>query len=334
MSNQGEVRDQLVLEARRLADERSYGRVAELLGSQPDELLIDEPVLGFLLAEARHRLGDAAAAVELLLRVLPRLRRKGNDAWYREALNLEGILHFGMGDVARAEAAWARLLEAAGRAGDEAMTARVNNNFGVVYTLRGEPERALVSYGRATAACQRLGYFRGLAQAHVNLGITYREIDFHAEADQHFETAIDYARRDGSADEEGRATVERALLLGYRRDLGVGRASGERALELWRRLHDRTGEGEALRVLAIIACVDGRWEDGGAQAKEALAVAVETSSALLEAEVVELLARLSERQGDEEGATRHRERAEGLFAAMGAGAWGARLRRRLESLTA
>lgn len=324
----------MLLEARELADERRYDRVAELLGAQAEAQLLAEPVLGFLLAEARHRLGDTAAAAELLLRVLPRLRRKGNDSWYREALNLEGILGFGMGEVDRAEAAWARLLEAAGRAADEAMMARVNNNFGVVYTLRGEPERALVSYGRATAACQRLGYLRGLAQAHVNLGITYREIDFYPEADQHFDAAIDYARRDGSADEEGRATVERALLLGYRRDLRVGRASGERALALWRKLQDRSGEGEALRVLAIIACLEGQWEEGRTRAEAALALASETSAALLEAEVLELMARLHQRQGEDESAARYRDRAAGLFASMGADAWGHRLRQRLESLTA
>lgn len=326
--------ERMLREARRLAERRDYAAVAGLLAPLEEAELIGEPTLGFLLAEAWQHRGESARALALVERLAPVCARRGNDPLGREVLNLEGVLRFGLGDVEGAERAWGKLLVAAASAGDDSLVARANNNFGVAYTLRGDRERALASYARATAACQRLGYLRGLAQAHNNLGITYREMDFFAESDHHFQRAVDYARADGSVDEEGRATIERALLLGYRRDVGLAHATAERARGLWRQLEDPVGEGESCRVLAIVAGSAGRWEDAERYASEALELATRSGAALLEAEVLEVGAVLAERGGEGHAAERRRARATELFAAMGAAAWGEQVRARLRHLTA
>jgi tetratricopeptide (TPR) repeat protein len=325
--------EDLVRRARQLYDAREYAAVAELLAPVGEEQLVGEPVLAFLLAGAWQRLGEREPALALLRRLSPVLRRMGNDPLHRRCLNLEGVLLFGFGEIGKAEAVWGRLLEMAMRDGDEAMVARANNNFGVVYTVRWQRELALASYGRSVAAYQRLSYLRGLAQAHSNLGIIFREMDFLAESEQHFEQAVEYARADGSRDEEGRATVERALLLGYRRDLSLARATAERALGLWRDLGDPAGEGESQRVLGILAVVGGEWDEASARVDAALEIAARTHTPLLEAEALEVRAVIEGRRGDGKAADASRARGEELFGAMGAGAWGTQVRARLERIS-
>lgn len=317
---------------RRLWEGRRYAELVAELGPLPPDALEAEPALGYFLADALHRLGERERALELTQRLADAFARRGNDRLARERLNLEGALLFGRGDLAGAEEAWSRLLRDAMGAGDEVMAARAGHNFGVLHTVRGEWQRAVVSHQRAAAAYQRLGHLRGLAQVHNNLAMTYREMDFFPEADRHFLQALEYASVSRSDEEAGRARIERALLLCYAGDLALGDATARLALRFWERLGDALHLGEAHRALAVVALAGQRWPEMAEQARRALELAQRARAGLLEAETRDLLGIAARQTGDEPAAQALHAQATELFRSMGAEAWGAGLRRRMEGL--
>jgi len=324
-----ERRERLLREAQELYGAREYTALVNALSPLERGDLLEVPDLGFLLADAWHRLGNREGALHLLEALGPVCARRGNDRLFRDRLNLEGALLFGLGRIDEAEDAWGRLRSAAASAGDANFAARSSNNLGVIYTMRGEREEALASYARAIAAYQQLGYLRGLAQAHQNQAITYRELDFWRDADHHFLRAIDYAAQDGSQDEVARARQERALLLCYTGDRHLARQTARQALRSWERLSDPAGLGDTHRVLGLIALATGGLDEAEEEAEQALVFAQRAHAPLLEAETRELLAAVASGRGDEARGASLRSGAEELFASLGAGSWGAQLRLRV-----
>ncbi|HEX6938460.1 MAG TPA: tetratricopeptide repeat protein [Longimicrobiales bacterium] len=328
-------RSELLQRARALDAARDYGGVVELLAPWEAAGFDADPELGYLLAEARRRVGESGAALALLRAIERACRRRGNDRLHRSRLNLLGVLLFERGEITDAVQAWGELLDAASRAGDEDFVARANNNLGVVATLRGDSREALASYQRAITAYQRLGRRRGLAQAHQNLAITFQALGFGWEADAHFRRAIGYAVADGSQDEQARAEQEWALLiLELRRDPGLAQAMAYRALERFRAIGDPAGEGETRRVLGIIALAERNLDVARADLSDARETARELGLRLLEAEAAEALAAVEEAAGRTEAAAALRAAAEAAFAAIGAAGWGARFRERIAGIAA
>lgn len=321
--------------ARTLHEARDYPALVALLSPLDAAGRLDEPELRFLLADAWDVVGEGDRALEQVERLAPVCARRGNDDLHRKRLNLEGILRFERGDIAGAESAWRKMLDAASRAGDEDFVARANNNLGIICTLQGRQAEALACYERALAAYRRLGYLRGLAQAHQNVAITYRELGFGHEADAHFRHAITYARAAGSEDELARAEQERALYFLYmRRDARLADTTARRALHRFRALTEPGGEGEVQRVLGIIALAEDRRTAAREHLDAAVTFARSSHRRLLLAEALEALAALDLVEGDEAAAHARREEAAGIFEALGAAAWGERIRLRMTAVAA
>ncbi len=323
----------LLRQARALQASRDYPGLASLLSCVTRESLLEEPELGFLLAEALRRRGERERALALVRELAPVCLRRGNDQLFRSRSNLEGILLFELGDVEGAEAEWGRLLDAASRAGDEEFVARANQNLGIIQTLTGQLQAALASHERAIISYQRLGHVRGLAQAHNNLAISYREMGFPDEADAAFRQALEYARADGSEDEAGRVEQEWALLKAMRGDGRLAAVTAERSLRRFRTLGEPAGQGDALRVLGIVALWDQRLEDARGYLDEALSIARRRHLRLLEAEALEARGALAD-AGEEDGAgDALRRDAEQIFVELRAVEWGRQIRAQLASRT-
>jgi tetratricopeptide (TPR) repeat protein len=301
--------------------------LVDLLGGLDRATLAAEPELGFLLATGLRRVGESALAFEIVGDIAAACDRRGRDQLWRSRLNLEAALRLERGEAAEAEAAWLALIDAATPAGDSAALARAHNNLGIIFTLQGRWEEALANYGRALAANHRLGDRRGLAQSHQNIAICYRELGFMRQADAHFRSAIDEAVATASEDVAGRAEEERALLMLLQRDPRMARATAERSLERLRRIHDAAGEGEALRVLGMIAIAEARLADAERLLRESLDIARTAGAALLEAETLTALAAMAPETREHDAAT-----ARDIFAAFGATGWGEHVRARMETL--
>ncbi len=316
----------LLAQARELQARRDFTALVELLSATGRSELLAEPELGFLLAEGWRRGGERTRALDLAQALGPECMARGNDRLFRSRSNLEGILLFELGRVEEARAEWQRLLDAASRAGDEEFVARANQNLGILQTLTGQRSAALASQERAIISYRKLGHLRGLAQANNNLAISYREMDFPDDADAAFRTALEYARADGSEDEVARIEEEWALLKAMRGDTQVATMTAERSLERFRRLGEPAGEGDALRILGIIALWAGRGDEAEHLLGRALAIAQERHLRLLEAETLEAQAALAVQSGRRKAAGSMRHVAEGIFEELQAVEWGRQIR--------
>lgn len=297
-----------------------------------EEELLGEPELAFLFADVSRRVGTGETSVRIVGLLGPVCRRRGNDRLNRKRSNLEGILHFDRGRYSEAEESWLRLLADANAAADEEFAARATNNLGILCTLGGRLEEALAHYGRAIASYQRLGYRRGLAQAHQNLAITYRELGYFTEAERHFREAGGWARLDGSADEQARAEQERALLHLLAGDPKLALATALVARDRYQRLNDPGGQAEVKRILGLVALGEGDPAGARLHLEEAMTWAREHDSALLEAECMEALAAVADRELEGDSAAGMRATAAARFNALGAGPWGERVRARVREI--
>ena len=317
----------LYTQARSLYEQRQYAELDALLSPQREQLAEASPYLTFWLADAWRRLGKQPAALELVREMATVARRSGIPRLELDRLNLEGMLHFETGDTVAAEASWRDLLAHADADRNDDFTARANNNLGIIYTLQARTAEAVMSYQRALTAYRMLGARRGLAQSHQNLGITYRELDEFDDADNHFVQASRFARESDSEDELGRAEYERALLIYLsRRDARMARVTAQRARNRFTSLNDPVGVSDATRVLAMIELGEDNLAEARASAYDALAEARRVGHALLEGELLFVLAAAARKADDAERADAIETEARFAFEKARAPAWGERFR--------
>ena len=324
----------LLTRARALEETGDFRGLVELLERLDPGPLLDEPELRYRLAYGLRRVGRSRPALDLVVALEPSVQRRGDDRLVRRRLSLEAMLRYDLGEVAAAEALWERLAATSAEAGDHTLAAAASNNLGVVRTLQDRTQEALTAYNRALLASRRLGDRRGIAQAHQNLAILYRELELGRESAAHFRDAHAHARAAGSEDIMGRADEERALLFLAEGDEPLACVSAQRALERLAAIDDATGMGEALRVLGIAALRRRDAERARADLAQAHGRGVDTGNVLLQAETLEALAVLELLEGREAQAASRRAEASTLFEAMGATAWGRRIRARTVQLAA
>jgi tetratricopeptide (TPR) repeat protein len=307
-------------EARVLWEAREWPALAARGALLPDEALAAEPELGFLVAGAAHRVGDATRALSLALVLEGEVRRRGARRLLLDLLNLIGIALYELGRNDEAEARFTELLETATGWGDDEFAGRASNNMGVLANIRGQRDLALTSYQRAVAAYQRMGWRRGLAQTHYNIGISYRDLGFEQDADGQWRRALELAEPELDEDVMGFAEVERALLKVRGGDPRMGQALAERARARFEKLGDPVRRAEAVRVLAAADRALGRVGEARARLDDALREAVTHSNPLLHAEVQRDRGLLLRDLGDAAGAREALEDAAAHFERIGAAA--------------
>jgi tetratricopeptide (TPR) repeat protein len=313
--------------ARDLYARHQWQELKALLEVLSREELRADPQLGYWLADALRRLGRQKEALDLLEDIAPAIKRSGIPRLSLSRLNLLGMLLFETGDIPGAEAAWRDLLSEASSENDDDHIARANNNLGIIYTLHARTTEAIAAYERAITSYRQLGLTRQIAQSHQNLGITYRDLRHYDEADRHFLSAIRYATDAGSEDEIARAEQERSLLIYIaRKDARMARATIARAVSRFATLGDPVGHADSLRVLAMVELGEGEKQKAIGYAEQALATARDAHHALLEAEVMEVLAAAGV------AADQMRAGAEEKFTSVGASEWGRRFRSVIEEL--
>lgn len=300
---------------RRRREWRLLARSGDLLS--PEELLA-EPEVGYAYAAACRHVGRPARALEVAMAVEPEARRRGDWRLTGETVNLIGNVLFETGHPDEAQARFESLLEHASQWSDEEFSARASNNLGVMSNVRGRRDLALTFYQRALAAYQRLGNRLGMAETHANLGISYRDLDFDREADGHFRRAIEFAEAEGSERVAAIAETERAVLCLRAGDGPLARSLAQRARGRAQGIGDPSGEGNAIRVLAGAALLEGRADEAVGHLDLALRLARDHSEVLLAAEVQRDRGLLFRDRGEVEAARDALTDAAAHFAQLGA----------------
>lgn len=308
---------------------RDYARVVRMLGETSREFLFANPDQGFMLADAGRRVGGVPDVIGLITGVVDAARLQRAYGTLCNALNLQGVLLLEAGHSHAAERAWCDLVVVATEADNSEFVARASNNLGVAAILTMRLEDAIVSFNRSVGAYLRLGSARGLAQSHQNLGIVFRELDHERESLVSFERAMTWAFTEDRMDDVARAEQEIALLLLYTgRDLSTAATIAQQALGRFTDLGQPVGRAEALRAVGVVAIGSGDDDAAKSALAESLAIARACGQKLLEGEV--LLALAARPEAAERPALL--DRAEAIFNEMGAAAWGAQVRMRMDGL--
>ncbi len=249
--------------------ERAYRYRTELGAPGPEERELAARAADWL-ARAGHRAAerrDANAASDLLGRAVSLLPA---DAPERPGMLLELVAELGeIGDLAASARALDEVDAIASATGDEVLAARAAIPR-LVLLEATDPKRlgpAAIAVERAIQVLDAGGDDLWLARAWLTTSDLHMNRSRHADADAALERAIEHARRAGSP-------VEEADALGRYAGSGLyGPAPVEDVEPRCLDLLDRTGggatEGPALRALAGVRAMQGRFDEARAHARRA-----------------------------------------------------------------
>lgn len=137
-----------------------------------------------------------------------------------------------------------------------------------------------------------------------------------------------------AAEPVSRAQAEYVLALLAGGNVAGAEAAAEAALARAVRDVDGLGEGEALRVLGIVALASSRVDHARVTLAAALGIARRLNGVLLEAESLEALAAAELAAGEEQRASSLRAEADRTFAALGDHSLGRQVRARMAAFAA
>jgi tetratricopeptide (TPR) repeat protein len=287
----------LLDEAERLHKRRDFSSLKRLLARPHTTTVLDDPELGYYLAQAHFQLGDHSTARELLTLLHPVYRWRENDRTKRRYVNLCGVIEIFDGNLDQAERWLSGLSSAAFSVGDQEFVACATMNLGIIADIRLRWEEAISMYRHAEAAYLRMGNQADLGSCYNNLGMAYRQLGRYSEAADHFERALEHFQEFNSLDATLGCESERALLLHLRGDSILAERTGRSALEKCRALKNTYLEGELLRCLGIILS-DRDLRCAQDYLVDAIVCARRVGTPILEAECNEQLAVLAVNQGD------------------------------------
>lgn len=290
----------------------------QLLSDVAESLLMEEPELGFLLAQAQFYGGKWNAALRLIGLIERPLLEGGNERISRRRMNLEAMIRLSLGDVVTAESLLHRALDASTLIGDPQLTAYARSNLGIISDIQCRWDEALVHYQHALAAYQNLGHMYGIGQIHHNTAMTYRQLALYRSSATHFEQAIQYFVSSGVQVEIAGCENERAVLLSALGDSPLAEVMAQRALRRYSNICHEPGIGDAHRALGIIALRRGRDDQAGKYLRTALEYTRRSGDRLTEAETLEELAVLQAKRGGYDAADSAQNLAAEIYQSYGA----------------
>ncbi|MEU5785142.1 AfsR/SARP family transcriptional regulator [Micromonospora lupini] len=166
------------------------------------------------------------------------------------------------------------------------------NNLSAVHQRLGDPQAAIDCARLSLALSRRSGNDGGEAMSLANLGFSHWQLGAFAEADVHFEAALERGERAGANYNVAVLLVD---LANVRRDRGDHRGAEDlyaRALAANQDLGYRYGEATALAGRAVLRCETGRPELARADAERAVALTREIGDAGTEAWAADALGRV------------------------------------------
>lgn len=311
---------------------RDFPAQVQLLSDVAESVLLEEPELGFLLAQAQFYGGKWNAALGLVELVEGPLLENGNERISRRRMNLEAMIRLSLGDVFTAESLLLRVLEASTLIGDTQLTAYARSNLGIISDIQCRWDEALVHYQHALAAYQNLGHMFGIGQIHHNTAMTYRQLGLYRSSATHFEHALEYFFSSGVQVELAGCDNERAVLLSALGDYRLAQVTAQRALRRYAKIRHEPGIGDAHRVLGIIALRAGRNIEARTYLETALEYSLRSGDRLTEAETLEEMAVLQAKRGVSDAAEAARSLAAEIYGSYGALVRVQRMQKRLAEI--
>ncbi|HEX4931533.1 MAG TPA: diguanylate cyclase [Gemmatimonadaceae bacterium] len=232
---------------------------------------------------------------------------------FGHAVNVRAIVHWQRGDLTEAQRLYSQCLDIALRESDTLLAATAAQNLGIVATVRGDHDQALHHFKASLQGYRSLGASREMYTVQNNLGRLYCDLARWDDAEAAFDSALAIATTLGETSRATMIEVNIAEMWVARREFDRAQASCENAIERAREAGDSHADGEAQRVMGIIARERRDFE----AAEEALALADQIAQAredvLLQAHVARERAELARQQGRVSEVLLHLTRARSLF---------------------
>lgn len=198
-------------------------------------------------------LADPHQAVRVAEEALEQARAEDDGAGAAVALRALGLAAHALHDAAAADDYLDQAIACAGQAGLRVIEAEARMSHSLVLDDLGQPAAALREIERA---CARLSGLR-LARATMQRALVLRRVGRDNEALAGYQRALATFRREGDRLWQGRALVNRGVLLGYRGQLAQARSDLEAAAEIFTQLNLATAVAQAQHNLGYLSAQAG-----------------------------------------------------------------------------
>jgi CHAT domain-containing protein/tetratricopeptide (TPR) repeat protein len=213
---------------------------------QRAEDLGDEQILEQIMADPRQAASVAETAIG-------RARARRDSAAQASAQRALGLAAHVLHDAAAAATYLRQAIRCAQRAGETVIEAEARMSYALVLDDLGHPAAALREIDRA---CAQLSGLR-LARATMQRALILRRVGRDIDALAGYRRALSAFRRHGDALWQGRALVNRGVLLGYHGELAQARADLEEAVQIFAQLNLATAVAQAQHNLGFLAAQAG-----------------------------------------------------------------------------
>jgi tetratricopeptide (TPR) repeat protein len=311
-------RVELVARIEELVQMDDHDAIRGLLAPRSPWIFELEPELGLLYNRVLMNQGRYLEGLDLLEATRAPIESTGDWRLIARHRNVEGQLRFFLNQPVRAAALFHEALAAAEAHGDRKLCGHCNANLGAVAGDGGEYEEALAFFARARALYVEVGGMRmDLGALYMMTGIAYRELRRFADAEDALRQALGPYLEDQTQSSLVKAQLEHARLL-----LAMGDPLGATALlEITRRSVQTEAnaylKGEYLCTLGGLQAAQRQYGASRESLGRALQASQERSDLILQAEVLEQMAKLSLAEGDRAAAEAHARASAALFIQVG-----------------
>jgi tetratricopeptide (TPR) repeat protein len=258
--------------------------------------------------------------------------RTGATAAKASALNCRAVIAQRRGHLEEATTLYRRAARLAVEAGEIRLAGMIEQNLGVLANIRGDLDGALVRYRAALRWFQEVSDDEAASWVLNNMGMLLTDLGLPLRAEKSFEQGLEIARMRRDRPMEGvlQANYAEALIAIQRWDEAA--AALDSALTIARRGEDHAREGEALKLLGILARERGNLTAAEDLLEEALVIGRDITDPLLVAESLRELGEVRCRRGEWAAAQECWEEARRGFKDLNATLDADRLTARIEAL--
>ena len=293
-----EAGDRLLREGISEEAARSLEEAADLWSVAGDRL--SESMARREAAWALESLGRFRQAEGQLRQALKAAREEANSYLELSSLNRLGLVLLSRAQIEAAAGAFHQALSGARDAGARRAEASALNNLALVDEIEGNLPKAIERLRRAARIQRGLPFPGDLARTLENLAANLALQDYHWEALDQLDKALDLARESSSADIEANCYLDIGWVHRLRGEPEKARAPIGEALRLWRSVGDLPGQATALDRLGTVLAESGEQTAALEAFQGSLKISREIESPMLQAPTLVNLACLHQELGNAE----------------------------------
>ena len=222
------------------------------------------------------------------------------------------------GEYENAEEHFQRALRIAQRVEYDELMATIYMNLGIVCNIKGQSNEAISYCQKSVSLYERVGDLQGMARAYHNLAMFYGDEKDWPHSERFYEKSLDLSKKIKDRALTALIHLNRAEVHLNMLEPREAKESCVRALETFRKLGDRLGTADALKMLGMASTLQADWESAECYFKDSLSLNKELESPLGLAEAYREYGAMLKEQGELDRARSAFEESRSLFEQIGA----------------